>query len=566
MHLIKNNLEMDEAASPTTSMNENTHFPDFSSRAPGVLDTPEICKKVLDLIEKSYSFEYTSLFLWDSSAEKPQILCARDCDRDARIAMIPWIADSLRKENLSTPGNCDASLSESGAVQFQFKSVHHFNSEVSDCLVTVNQMEGVLVCLVTGYAEHHNEFQKSDYELLFGLTSTIADSVRRNLILKVDNEQRKHIHQAKIQWEDAVDTLPQLLCVLNDKSKVIRTNRTLEAWDLGNVRYINHVDIHDLLHPHCNADECDFQVYWNRAWRRLLKSGKSDFTHFAYGIDRDVTISLVLNGHYEKEVEDSAFSFAVIEDITTQKRLEMMQKDYNRELQQNIENKTNQLELANRELQHISGKLLAAQEEERRKIASELHDGIGQDLSVIKIGIETAINNLGENITGESRRQLNDIFEKSMRTIDDVRRISMDLRPSILDDLGIVATIEWFSREYSKTFPDIDIVKKITIQDESNIPSTLRVAVFRIIQESFNNISKHAKADMIRMSLVEDYQSLKLCIEDNGRGFDIDCKVGNGCGYGLRSMGERAKLTGGTLNIDTTVGNGTIIEAIWATE
>lgn len=531
-----------------------------------MLGAPEICEKVLDLIEKSYSFEYTSIFMWDSSTEQPRILCARDCDQEARDKMIPWIADALRNESLSASGGCDASLSESGAVQFQFKTEHYFNSEVSDCLLTVNQMDGILVCLVTGYAESHNEFQKSDHELLFGLTSTIADSMRRSFLLKIDREQRKHIHQAKIQWEDAVDTLPQLLCVLNDKSKVIRTNRTLEAWDLGNVRYINQVDIHDLLHPHCNTEECDFPVYWDRAWRRLLKSGNSDFTHFAYGIDRDVTISLVLNRQYEKEVDNSAFSFAVIEDITTRKRLEMVQKDYNRELQQSIETKTNQLELANRELQHISGKLLAAQEEERRKIASELHDGIGQDLSVIKIGIETAINNFGETISGESRRQLNDIFEKAMRTIDDVRRISMDLRPSILDDLGIVATIEWFSREYSKTFPDINIVKKIIIQDESNIPSTLKVAVFRIIQESFNNISKHAKADIIKMSLTEDYQSLKLCIEDNGSGFDLDCKVGKGEGYGLRSMGERAKLTGGTLNIDTSVGNGTIIEAMWATE
>ncbi len=217
-------------------------------------------------------------------------------------------------------------------------------------------------------------------------------------------------------------------------------------------------------------------------------------------------------------------------------------------------------------LRLLSGKLLGAQEQERKRIAAELHDGLGQSLSAIKFNLESSVNELmpcasqcgGLEMVQQSITKVRD-------AVEEVRRISMDLRPSILDDLGILATIEWFCREYQKFYPHIALNKQVAIA-ENDIPEPLKVVIYRIMQEAFNNIAKHASADRVNLAFAKEAQHITLSISDDGRGFDMK-QHGNGSGQyrglGLHSMRERAELSGGVFHIDTHPGEGTQIRAQW---
>jgi signal transduction histidine kinase len=135
----------------------------------------------------------------------------------------------------------------------------------------------------------------------------------------------------------------------------------------------------------------------------------------------------------------------------------------------------------------------------------------------------------------------------------------MDLRPSILDDLGILATIGWFTREFQKVYSQISVEKEIRIE-EKDVPDPLKTAIFRVIQEAMNNISKHSKATLIQLSLGKKEDKIELVIEDNGMGFDLETSTR---GLGLTSMRERTELSGGAFVIESTTGKGTTIRASW---
>jgi len=141
----------------------------------------------------------------------------------------------------------------------------------------------------------------------------------------------------------------------------------------------------------------------------------------------------------------------------------------------------------------------------------------------------------------------------------------MDLRPSTLDDLGILATISWFCREFQATYPELKIKQDIQAE-EQQIPTLLKTVIFRIIQEALNNIGKHSQAVKIRLNLAQKDHHLHLIIRDNGVGFDLKNAFfldGSTRGMGLAGMKERAKLSGGALTIRSQPGKGTRIQAVW---
>jgi signal transduction histidine kinase len=135
----------------------------------------------------------------------------------------------------------------------------------------------------------------------------------------------------------------------------------------------------------------------------------------------------------------------------------------------------------------------------------------------------------------------------------------MDLRPSVLDDLGILATIGWFTREFQKVYSHISVEKQISVE-ENEIPDSLKTVLFRVMQEAMNNVAKHSKADLIRLTLRKTADKIELFINDNGAGFDLESIRQ---GVGLTSMRERTELLGGTFAVESILGKGTTIRASW---
>jgi len=240
------------------------------------------------------------------------------------------------------------------------------------------------------------------------------------------------------------------------------------------------------------------------------------------------------------------------------KRMEETLRNSHSELERRVQERT-------AELQHLSSRLLNVQEDERKRISRELHDSIGQSLAAIKFGLENAISRMPENTAKENVELFKALIPVIQQASDEVRRIHTDLRPGLLDDVGIIATISWFCREFERLYFDIQIEKQINIE-EKEVPDSLKTVIFRILQEALHNVAEHAKPCLVRVALTKADDQIELFIEDNGQGFDIDHALSLESSerrFGLTSMKERAELSRGSFAIESTPGAGTTIRASW---
>ncbi|MFC5473642.1 ATP-binding protein [Paraherbaspirillum soli] len=214
------------------------------------------------------------------------------------------------------------------------------------------------------------------------------------------------------------------------------------------------------------------------------------------------------------------------------------------------------------ELQQFSNRLIAAHELELKRVSSELHDGIGQVLAMIKFMVEDAARHVKGGQSDEGGRILDETVLRLREAMSEIRRISIELRPSSLDDLGLIPTIEWHCRNYQNAYRDVHLKLELNAV-EAEIPVALKLDIFRIIQEAMNNAAKHADASTVTLSLQVEHANLRLRIGDNGKGFDLDQSEHEG-GVGLKSMRERVESTGGRFSIQSAPNSGTTVEAYWS--
>jgi signal transduction histidine kinase len=217
-----------------------------------------------------------------------------------------------------------------------------------------------------------------------------------------------------------------------------------------------------------------------------------------------------------------------------------------------------------KQIRVLSSKLLEAEEKERKRIAQDLHDIIGSSLTAIKYGLEKHIDNVDEDRELE-KASLDQLVAMVKDTIKETKRISRSLRPSILDNLGILATIKWACREFQEVYSDVRIEKSLEVREEEVLES-LKTVIYKVLQEALNNVAKHSEATLVRLHLRKTEENLELSVEDNGRGFDLKevlSKKNLGTGIGLASMKERAELYGGSFEVLASRGRGTIIRVSW---
>jgi two-component system NarL family sensor kinase len=223
------------------------------------------------------------------------------------------------------------------------------------------------------------------------------------------------------------------------------------------------------------------------------------------------------------------------------------------------------LQKSERQLRLLSSRLLTAQENERKGIARELHDSIGNSLTVIKMALEQVYSQSVNSAAMPGVQSLEAAILLVRETIREVRRMQTGLRPPLLDHLGIVATISWICGEFKKLYSGIRVEEQTSIE-EKDVPDALRIVIFRVLQEAFNNIAKYANADLVRVSIKKTDGKIELAIGDNGVGFDVEHvkSLGNSHGgFGLTTMKERTELSGGSFSIESNKGAGSIIRASW---
>ncbi|CAA9554993.1 MAG: hypothetical protein AVDCRST_MAG88-1041, partial [uncultured Thermomicrobiales bacterium] len=205
-------------------------------------------------------------------------------------------------------------------------------------------------------------------------------------------------------------------------------------------------------------------------------------------------------------------------------------------------------------------KVLTAQEEERCRIARDLHDGIGQSLTTLLVGLSA----MGQAPDLDAARGwAEELGRVASGAMDDVRRISRGLRPSVLDDLGLVAALERCARDFERAHR-VAVEFRAGGAGSCRLPRAVETTLYRIVQEAMTNVGKHARAGAVRVEVAWAAACVVATVEDDGVGFDreaVSGAGGSGSGLGLSGMEERAGLLGGSIAIESRPGGGTVVRA-----
>jgi signal transduction histidine kinase len=227
-----------------------------------------------------------------------------------------------------------------------------------------------------------------------------------------------------------------------------------------------------------------------------------------------------------------------------------------------------QVRSANQSLQNLSRYLVNIQEQERRSLARELHDEIGQALTAVKMSLDS----LAKLPVADNQSHLQESIQIVSQTLQQVRNMSLSLRPALLDELGLSATLRWYVDRLAQ-WNNIDAQFQASLTQE-RMPPEIETTLFRVAQEALTNAIRHAEANRVAVVLTQTDEHIILQIRDNGRGFFVEKAIQNavrGASLGLLSMQERLHLVGGELNIHSTPGLGTEIAAkvpliVWLTQ
>jgi PAS domain S-box-containing protein len=503
------------------------------------------------------------------------------------------------------------------------------------------------------------------------------------------------LEEIKQQWLFAADAMPQFICLIDRDWRVLRANRTIERWALGDVGEVRGAYLHDVLHTHCSDRNCYLRGLRQRSAAALDKDGRAECNVWDPLLERHLDIRVQMPVQEDRPNAEELFAVVVIDDVSELKASEDQSRRTAQILNQRVEREEQKrlqaekvqshlrtildrtpvftamadrsgelfylnpagralvglgeqdelsgltlidchapgarvwiaeealpaaerdgvwsgdseligrdgreiksyltllahrdeqgrlegycllgrdmsewvrteeaLRLTQNEVWRLAAQHLTIQESERRRIAVDLHDGLGQTLSLVKLSIEEAARAARDGVSGKAAATLERLAPTVKSALAELRRISMNLRPASLDDLGILATLSWYFREFEASCPNIKLERDISVK-ESDVAELLKIAIFRIVQEATANALKHARADRIKVSLSNEDDTLELLIEDTGRGFELDAVADPSNldrGLGLQSMKERAELSGASYEIRSAPGAGTSICARW---
>jgi signal transduction histidine kinase len=256
------------------------------------------------------------------------------------------------------------------------------------------------------------------------------------------------------------------------------------------------------------------------------------------------------DGYIARPIENREL-LARVQALLRIKQAESALRKAHHELEMRVEERTGELSRANAALKTLSLRLVEVQESERRYIARELHDEIGQMLTGLKLILETSFhptNTAQEQTLSEAISLVHD-------TMEQVRKLSIDLRPQMLDDLGLLPALNWHFKRYSRQ-TGIEVSFRHTLLAE-RLSSLLETAIFRIAQEALTNVARHAGVKEVIVRLAQNTEGVGLEIEDHGKGFSPERALERRSSTGLIGMKERAELLGGHYILKSAPGQGT---------
>lgn len=378
----------------------------------------------------------------------------------------------------------------------------------------------------------------------------VVEILGRTAALAIERKQTEAVlRNSENQLRLVTDTVPLLISYVDKEHRYRFVNRTYTEWFgrsreevigkhlsevLGQVAY-------QTILPEIEKVLSGQEVFFERLVP--YKNGER-FIYLNYIPELDASTGQVIGFH------------AFVQDITERKKAEEELRRSREELEIRVRERTAELEKANEERVGILHRVVTAQEDERKRITHELHDQLGQQMTVLRLKLDILKKMCDTN--EELHKQVDEI-QKVTRQLDlDVDFLAWKMRPTVLDDIGIVAALDQYIRQWSAHF-NIPTEFDATRFKKTRLESEIETNFYRITQEALNNIYKHARASKVNILLEPRDSSVVLIIEDNGIGFDPNRQIFGEKGMGLVGMDERASLIGGKLEIESTKGVGTTV-------
>ncbi len=223
-----------------------------------------------------------------------------------------------------------------------------------------------------------------------------------------------------------------------------------------------------------------------------------------------------------------------------------------------------ELQKSERELRYLSSQLLTAREQERKRVSQELHDNVWQTLNAIKLDIDHTFSS-GDSGPAAIRSGAKRITSAIRDAVERIRTIHGELWPPVLEDFGILAAITWYCREFQNNYSSVSIKNHFDLA-EGDVPQSVKIVVYRIMQEALSNVAKHSQATDASLSLTKKDDRIEFSVADNGIGFDLGSlsfETKPWSGLGLLSIQKQTEHSDGSFSIKSDKGTGTVIRASW---
>ncbi len=364
--------------------------------------------------------------------------------------------------------------------------------------------------------------------LLFDNNGTVLGTTGIINDITDSKKAREQILKEKELSDSIINTLPGIFYIYDDQGKFYRWNINLEiisGYSTEEISQMNPLQFFD-------TDEKEYMAERSKA---TFIFGKAEAESYLFTKDRH-KIRYYFNC-IAISYEGKLCSMGMGIDITERKKAEAA------------------LEQTTRQLRELSAHLQDVREEERTTMAREIHDELGQQLTVLKFDFSWLQSKLKVSNPSVEEKiiEIKNLLDKAVKT---VRRLSTELRPSLLDDLGLIDTIDWYLEDFQKRFNIKTEFRHLS--DQLIVPDKIKTALFRIFQESITNIIRHADPSLVKVVLNKAGDNVILQIKDNGKGFDI-ADVSGKKTLGLLGMKERSLLMGGDCLIESMPGKGTTV-------
>ena len=364
---------------------------------------------------------------------------------------------------------------------------------------------------------------------------------------------------------------PEIMLLLDTRGRIVRRSDRHAGERLNNIPLHEGVDVHRAFHPKCAAEDCDFLEDWRRAWMGHRSGLPVEWLYLADDSDfvaklRLQPVSYMCGVLFAGSIDDfAAHSVLYVQDLSKPNRGEEesaadahLRNAYLYERRRTTDGDPNLVASLDERLRRVTRRLINAQDLVRKQLAAELHDSLGQTLSLLRLEIESIA----------ARQESDQGSGPLARTVDYVRRAQRELR-QITNELhtgtasasGLTESLESLVSDFRNARPEIDLVANVP-HFEPNAPEDLAVTIYRIVQEAFNNIIQHSQATAAALTLATENDGVQLEIRDNGKG--LPDTPAERRGLGLITMRERAETVGGKYDISGAPNEGCTVRVTWS--